>query len=349
VVALHHSDGVTPAATMRNWMIEEGARLVDGGYPVIPIAAGAKYPGRYSSARGWEAMSGWQRHCDRPTKPFELDIWRRWPGCGVGVAGGLIVGTDIDVLDVEAADQIEALARVELGDTPAVRVGRAPKKLLVYRAAKPFQKMARHPVEIIAHGGQFVAYGTHPETREPYRWPVDDLSELPLSALPIVTEEQCRRFLDAAYAMVPAELRRKTLGPDRSTEHYHAAGGELRGTRDAVRAALAHIPNDDLHYDDWVKIGLALKGALGEDGWPIFQAWSALSAKDVTATTAKAWRSFRSERIGAGTIYYFATERGWTPDHDLILNGGLAEAMEAVPNPGAGLIAKMANGHRVER
>jgi hypothetical protein len=344
VVAIPHSDGVTPAAAMRNWMIEEGARLLDGGYPVIPIAAAAKFPGQHVPSRGWEAMVGWQRFCDRLPKAFEIDIWRRWPGCGVGIAGGLIVGADIDVMDADAAGRIEALARAELGDTPAVRIGRAPKKLLVYRSAKPFQKMARHPIEIIARGGQFVAYGTHPETREPYRWPVDELSELPLSALPVVTEEQCRRFLDAAYAMVPPELRRNKLGPDRSAEFYRAQGGELRGTVDAVREALAYIPNDDLDYDSWIRIGLALKGALGDDGLPLWLDWSAQSKKSGKSgrddTARRAWRGFKPREIGAGSIYFYAGEQGWNPDNALVLNGAVAAAAQAVPNPGAALIAK---------
>ena len=34
--------------------------------------------------------------------------------------------------------EIEALAKRMLGDTPAVRIGHAPKRLLVYRAVQPF-------------------------------------------------------------------------------------------------------------------------------------------------------------------------------------------------------------------
>ena len=321
------------ASGMRNWMADEGARLVDSGYPVIPIAAGAKFPGRWSGSRGWTALSEWQRHCNRPTKPFELDIWRRWPGCGVGIAGGLIVGVDIDILEAGIADEVEGLARDRLGDTPGMRIGRAPKKLLVYRAAKPFPKMARHPVEVIAHGAQFVAYGQHPETLQPYRWPIDELAELPLSALPVVTEGQCVEFLDTALRIVPPDMRRSTLGPDRSAEHYHAAGGELRGTIAAVKAAMAHIPNDDLHYDDWIRIGLALKGALGPAGFDLWAEWSARSPKDVPRNTVKAWNGLKPDRIGAGTIYYYASERGWVPDHDMILNGAVAEAVDAVPEP----------------
>ena len=211
-------------------MAERGARLVDGGFPVVPIIPGAKCPGRYAERHGWRGMTGWCRYRDRLPTATELAIWGGWPGCGIGIPGGRVAAVDIDVTDGDLALRIEALARAELGDTPALRIGRRPKRLLVYRAEQPFRKFARHPIEFIARGAQFVAYAVHPDTGEPYRWPVDDLSELELSSLPAVREEQCRRFLDAATALLPAELRQGRLGPDPHREVYYAPAGEKRGT-----------------------------------------------------------------------------------------------------------------------
>ena len=50
-----------------------------------------------------------------------------------------------------------------------------------------------------------------------------------------------------------------------------------------MRAALAWIPNADLDYDSWVRIGMAIKGGIGEAGAELFAAWSAQSAKDDAA------------------------------------------------------------------
>ena len=80
-----------------------------------------------------------------------------------------------------------------------------------------------------------------------------------------------------------------------------------------IRAALAQLPNEEVDYDSWVRIGMALKGALGEEGSTLFAEWSAQAAKDGPATTAKAWVSFRPDRIGAGTIYRLAMERERPP------------------------------------
>ena len=86
---------------------------------------------------------------------------------------------------------------------------------------------------------------------------------------------------------------------------------------------------------------MALKGGLGEAGWPLFQAWSGSSSKDKPETTAKAWRSLKPNRIGAGTIYGYALERGWLPDSDLILNGALAEVVAKPVHPAASFLARI--------
>lgn len=332
------TDGITPSAGQRNWMDELGERLIANGYPIIPVMPGAKCPGRYTRGR-WTGYPDWARHCDRPSKAFELGVWRQWPGCAIGIACGSIVGFDIDILDQGLSEELQAKALSELGDTPAIRIGLAPKRLLVYRAREPFRPIKRHPLEMLARGSQFVAYGIHPDTQLPYTWTAgDELADIPSVDLPEITEEAARKFLDAAFLMVPPELRRSTLGPDRSAEIYFARDGDLRGTFDAVADAIEWIPNDDVHYDDWVRIGMALKGAVGDAGAGLFAAWSARSIKDGPMATTKAWASFRPEKIGAGTIYAYAQQYGWVPDAGLILNAAAAERIAEV-HPAAGLIA----------
>ena len=73
----------------------------------------------------------------------------------------------------------------------------------------------------------------------------------------------------------------------------------------------------------------------------LFQAWSGSSSKDKPETSAKAWRSLKPNRIGAGTIYGYALERGWLPDCDLILNGALAEVVAKPVHPAASFLARI--------
>jgi hypothetical protein len=161
---------------MKDFMAQFGARLVDNGYPVIPIMPGAKVPGHFRKG-AWAAYPDWTRHCDRATKSFEIDIWRRWPDCAVGIACGAVVGIDIDVPDASVAVSLTDLAKRMLGETPCLRIGQAPKRLLVYRAAEAFRGRKRHPLEVLARGQQFVAYAIHPVTGQPYSWPEEGLTD----------------------------------------------------------------------------------------------------------------------------------------------------------------------------
>jgi hypothetical protein len=173
---------------MRNYMAQLGATLVDRGYPILPIQPGTKKPGRYRLGT-WQDYPEWSRHCDRPTTEHEVDLWGDWPEAGIGIAAGRVIGIDIDLLaSAEVAHAVEALAKQSLGDTPAVRIGRAPKRLLVYRAAEPFAGFKRPPIEVLGHGQQFVAYGLHPDTGQPYTWPVETLADIDIEDLPTITE-----------------------------------------------------------------------------------------------------------------------------------------------------------------
>lgn len=307
--------------THSSYMARLGAKLVDAGYPILPIQPGTKKPGLFRRG-GWREYPAWSKHCERDTTSNEVDVWGDWPEAGIGIAAGKVIGIDIDILaDPQVAASVEALAKKMLGDTPAVRIGHAPKRLLVYRARTPFRGFKRPPIEVLGLGQQFIAYGIHPDTGKPYDWPVETLADIDLPALPELTEEAAQAFVAAALAIIPETLRPATLPVlAASSEPWN---GDLLGTNEGVTAALQYIPNADLDYDSWVRIGLAIKGALGDAGWPLFDAWSALAGKNVPATTLKAWRGLKPTRIGAGTLYRLALDASWIPDPSIQLNGSI--------------------------
>ncbi|MCW2311464.1 PriCT-2 domain-containing protein [Rhodoferax antarcticus] len=310
-----------------NYMAQLGASLVDRGYAILPIQPHTKKPGMYRLG-AWHDYPKWSRHCERDTTENEVDIWGDWPEAGIGIAAGRVVGIDIDVLQSkDVADQITGLAMRLLGETPALRIGHAPKRLLVYRAAEPFGGFKYPPIEVLGLGQQFIAYGIHPDTGKPYDWPIQTLADIAFDDLPVITEVQAREFAREAYALVPIELRPKSLGVglrSSSTATAFTNLPEQRGTFEAVQDALCHIVNADVDYDSWVRIGMAIKGALAQAGWPLFESWSAKSQKNDDKTTQKSWHSFAPLRIGAGTIYKLALDSGWDPRPDLQLNGELA-------------------------
>jgi len=324
-----------------SFMADYGERLVDNGYSVIPIMPGTKVPGRFTGGE-WSPYPDWTRHCDRPTKPFEVDIWRRWPGCGVGIATGALVGIDIDILDGALAIQIAELATSMLGDTPCLRIGRAPKRLLVYRAATPFAGRKRLPLEVLARGQQFVAHAVHPDTGQPYVWPEDTLLDTPLAQLPMLDEAAAMAWLDRAHALIPPELRPRSLHLPSDSAAWRGPS-DPRGTLEAVKAALAYLPNEDLDGASWITMGNAIKAALGEEGRDLWLDWSKSSGKSggsgKSDTAERRWAKLRPHSIGAGSIYGWAIDRGWVPPPEITLNAAAAERA-VQPHPAAAMLAR---------
>jgi len=320
-----------------SFMARLGARLVTHGYTILPIGPGTKKPGRFQRG-AWTDYPEWNRHAERGTTEVEVATWASWPDCGIGIVGGAVAAVDIDIKDdADLALQIERLARERLGDTPALRIGRAPKRMLVYRTNEAFRGIKRHPLEVLCLGQQFVAYAIHPDTGAPYVWPEESLADIDIADLPQISAEAAAAFLDEAYALLPEALRQRGLAAICPSAEA-SPGHSQTGTLPALKAALEWLPNTDLDYDSWMRVGMALKGALGEAGADLFANWSAQAAKDVPATTMKAWASFKPDRIGAGTIYHLAMERGWRPEPDLRLDGSLPDGGG---HPAAGLLARL--------
>lgn len=320
-----------------------GARLIDSGYPVLPIMPSSKVPGRFTQGE-WRPYADWARHCDRATTDTEVEVWQTWPDCGVGIACGTVVGIDIDLLDAELAIKVADLAQEMLGPTPCIRIGQSPKRLLAYRSELPFAGRKRHPLEVLARGQQFVAHAVHPGTGQPYLWPEDNLVDVPLDRLPMITEAAAMEWLDRAHALVPAELKPKSLIGDMTDGAQWKGPSDPRGTYDAIAAALAFIPNEDLDGTSWIKIGNAIKAALGEEGKELWCAWSRQSSKSGASgkanTPERRWARLQPHSIGAGSIYDLAINRGWVPPPEITLNAAAAE-QATQPHPAAGLLAKL--------
>jgi hypothetical protein len=166
-------------------------QLFELGYEPLPITPGTKKP----APRRWSSVAIDGRL---------VDAWgRHYPGHGIGLRTGQLVGLDIDLLDPELAHRAMARAQDRFGHAP-MRVGRWPKRVLIYRTLDPFPKLKLGQLEILAAGQQVVAFGTHPDTGMPYQWP---LGETPLDVafadLPPVDRPALEAFLAEASAFLP--------------------------------------------------------------------------------------------------------------------------------------------------
>ncbi|MDR7038811.1 hypothetical protein J2X36_003582 [Methylobacterium sp. BE186] len=172
-----------------------GRKILANGYSVIPLATGDKRP----------IIAEWQRFCAQPASQAAAEDWaRNHPAAGIGLAcGSAIIGIDIDILDGAQADLVEGLARQHLGDTPLVRVGMAPKRMLIYRPSGPVRAAKPHPIEVLSLGNQIASFGIHPRTQKPYVWSDHSPLDTPISALPEVTQAAVDRFLAACRDVLP--------------------------------------------------------------------------------------------------------------------------------------------------
>jgi AAA domain/Primase C terminal 2 (PriCT-2) len=95
-----------------------------------------------------------------------------------------------------------------------------------------------------------------------------------------------------------------------------ADGHDIRASLDKIEAALRCIPNGNLPWDEWNRMGMAIWNATGGSGYAAFDAWSRKSPKYDAKNTAARWAHYFTsppERIGAGSIFYEADRAapGW--------------------------------------
>jgi Bifunctional DNA primase/polymerase, N-terminal len=166
-------------------------RLLAAGY--LPLPINGKVP----------PITGWQ---DIVATPAIIDRWTNlWPE---SMSTGLLTRTtpaiDIDIMHPEAAAAVEDLARERFEERGyfLVRIGRPPKRAILFRTDEPFRKIVRsfsysncdpkHPpkIEILAKGQQLVAAGIHPDTGKPYAWHGGEPGEIRREDLPYVREDE---------------------------------------------------------------------------------------------------------------------------------------------------------------
>jgi len=270
-------------------------------------------------------MKGWSQKFD--TSEDEIRLWpRSWHlAVSTGVLAKFAPGLDIDIMDEEAADAVEALAREhfeEHGDIH-VRFGKWPKRLVILRTDEPFLKLARvfvapdgseHKIEVLGDGQQYVVAGVHVQTGQPYRWQGGELETITRDSLPYVRRENMERLLDAATKLLVEEhgfiLQSATQAANGGGPHE--AGKEPQAAPDLIAAALAVIPNI-ADWDQWNAVGMATWRATGGsgEGLAAFDAWSRKSPKYDARITAEKWAAFFKSpptHIGAGTIFHLADQ-----------------------------------------
>src|SRR5712671_4373973 len=250
--------------------------LRDNGYSVVPITPpdarlserSRIAPAARGKAVGVRGADGdWHGFDWLPYEATEADC-KRWQamGAGVGVKTARAPAVDIDVTDEQLAPLLVAAIQRSLGST-IVRVGQAPKAVLLYRSSTPIPYMClrfkastgvEHRVELLSRSRQVVMVGLHPRTRAPYELSCP-LADLRLAERPELTAESARAMLaQLADLLLPfdcsilytGETGDDGIAPDPATL-------EAPSIEHVVRA-LASIPNTGDRFksrDAYVSVG----------------------------------------------------------------------------------------------
>jgi putative DNA primase/helicase len=301
------------------------------GYRPVPVL---RHDAKDKSAGKRPTMPQWEIVCasahDEVIRKWTTD--RKQRECtNTGLLCGMVTGVDIDILDPDLAMQVQVLADAMLPATPLLRIGKAPKSLRVFQSGYIRAKVStpalilpssiRVQVEALGTRNQFVSFGIHPETRQPYFWPGASPLDVPLADLPVLSDEVLHAFLAEAEAVMraaggrtEAEIKGATAPPvDRKPRPARSAAFPPPIRQD-VEEALKAVPNvHDWH--GWVKIGAAIFDALADDGEDLFAAWSAQSSRDDPAATKAKWKSFRRSPMTTteATLFWEARRNGWKP------------------------------------
>lgn len=277
-----------------------GAALIDNGYSIIPIAVGKKAPG----------FDNWAK--SRSSKP-QLKEWLEsgHRHAGVGILTKHTPGIDLDIRDKGIALEAEAKVREIFGDAP-LRIGMAPKRLMMFRTDTPFKKMRStkyidqwgdmHQIEILGDGQQFVAHHTHPDTGKPYVWPNNDgPTTTPAQSLPTITPDQCTELIDwferrAALEAdwTPVKQRRSTDNVKIDNDNPFLEDTAVTDISEAeLRTRLMMVPNPEDH-DTWYQVGMALYHQFdgGDTGRELWDEWSETADNYDKDALERRWESF---------------------------------------------------------
>jgi putative DNA primase/helicase len=80
---------------------------------------------------------------------------------------------------------------------------------------------------------------------------------------------------------------------------------------DEIREALSYLDYDD--RETWVRAALMLKSSLGEDGFAMWDDWSANYSRYDPKAARNVWKSAKAGKLTVGSLIHEAKAKGWQP------------------------------------
>ena len=247
------------------------------------------------------------------------------------LANGVALSVEID-----SGDQAVALSRLQgvLGPyTIAMQSGGEwidpetgeihPKHHVHWRLSEPTRNATEHGRLQYARamGAKLVGgdYTAAPPVH-PLRWPGSwNTKAKPRIARIVGGNEAAEIHLD--YAIERLEEAIEALGL--TVDDGPREPGKPQAPLSILASALTAMVNEDVHWEEWNRIGMAAYRASGgsAEGLSAWCEWSAKSPKHDEQACSDRWKHFDKSppsRIGAGTIFFHAAKAGWVrPEREM--------------------------------
>jgi len=285
---------------------------IKAGIPVLPIEPNNK---KLPSGGGINYMSA-------SVKPHVIDKWfgpgGKYRGHNVGLACGTkhgILALDIDTKPVGGTTGLKELSRITEKEGPLPPGPRQKTPSGGYHYIYEWQENAASSSSKVANGidtrggtgdhssGHVVAYPSQIDGKS-YSW--EEGGEVP--PMP--------EWLVASLGQ-PWREKAKEDRPKQEVPIHQ------------VNRMLTIIDPDTLSYEEWVKVGMALKSTCGDDGFEIWDEWSAEGARRKRDECKVRWKTFHEDGpVGFGTLLFMAKEAGWRPLPGDVANSSLDADIE---------------------
>jgi Bifunctional DNA primase/polymerase, N-terminal len=228
---------ITDGCTDLTAISELRAHLWEAGFRSVPVYgpyATVPNPGKQPKGQAWQEAA-------RQDPPHAAVHLAEPNACNTGILCDGLRAIDINIEASNCVLQICDLAKKVLGAAPIRRRTNSSRCLLLYRAAEgsPKKLVAAGTVgqiEVLGHGHQFVAFGTHASGAE-LEWTPSAPGKICIHEVTAVREERVATFLREVAPLIGVQPPKSNALNAVSTTAKTAALLD-------VESALCAIPND---------------------------------------------------------------------------------------------------------
>ena len=293
-------------------------------------------------------MKGWTTH---ETTEAEVQEWINEKK-NVGLRSKNFPVVDGDITQHNISLKVRIIAREVFGTKCPLRIGKAPKWLLVTRSNVSIKKQKltfskpeqSHSIEILADGQQYaIPPSIHPDINKEYEWEErpGSLAMMNPSDIPEITQAKIDEFFDRVRNYLGDGWTFEQSGV-RSTTAPVASEDLLAPNMELLASAIEKIPNTaETDRDVYVAMAHAIKAATPEaddfDGFTIFSEWAGRWGEADDAEDMRQWETLVRGNISVGWGYLrmIAERAGWDgrPAASVDAQGDFEPIEGAVPDP----------------